>query len=203
MSALYRSIAGLLFTGWGVFLVSVLDASVFFFLPFGNDVLFVYVVARKRDLFWLYPLIATAGSILGGALTYWVGVKAGETGLPRLVRRDRLDKLKARVRTAGAFAVAIPAALPPPFPLSPFLLTCGALRVEPRRLLLVFAAARLLRFGIEALLARLYGERVVAFLQSDALRVIVAAIVALAIAFTAFSAVAFWRRARPVSQAAG
>jgi membrane protein YqaA with SNARE-associated domain len=56
----------------------------FFFLPFGNDAAIVYLVARDPNRVWLLPLMATAGSVTGGALTYWIGARAGEAGLPRL-----------------------------------------------------------------------------------------------------------------------
>ena len=193
-----RAFSGFLLTGWGVFLLSALDASVFFFLPFGNDALVVYVVARNRDLFWMYALAATLGSTVGAAVTYWIGLKAGEAGLPRLVAERRLSHLKRRVREAGAFAVALPAALPPPFPLTPFLLTCGALEVDPRRLLVICAGTRLVRFGAEAMLARRYGDRVLTFVESEAVGALALAVVLLAIAGTAVSIAVYWRRSRPL-----
>lgn len=51
------------------------------------------------------PLLATAGSLAGAALTFWMGVKIGEQGLKRGVPAKRLARIRARVRTKGAIAL--------------------------------------------------------------------------------------------------
>ena len=196
MGDLFRALFGFFLSWWGAFLFAALDSSVFFFLPFGIDTLVIYLAARERDRFWLAPLMATAGSVAGAAVTYWMGAKAGEAGLPRFAPRRRIDRVKARVKNAGAFAMALPAALPPPFPLTPFVLTCGALGVSRVRLLAVFGGVRLLRFGVEALLARQYGNRILDVLQSDAFRVVIGGFAVVAVGGTIASAVVLWRRTR-------
>ena len=187
---------GFFLTWWGTFLFAVLDVSIVFFMPLGIDGLVVYLAARDRDRFWLPAVMATAGSIAGGAITYWIGAKAGEKGLPRLVSRRRIDRLKARVRHAGAFAMGLPAGLPPPFPLTPFLLTCGALGVDRGRLLAVFGGVRLLRFGVEAALARRFGDRVLRLLESDGFQIVIGAFAVIAVIGTVATVVLLWRRTR-------
>ena len=149
---------GVFLTWWGPFVLGALDASLVFFMPFGVDALVIYLAARDENLFWIYPLLAAAGSVLGAATTFWIGHKAGEVGLDRLVSRRRLDRLRCQVRDKGAIALALPAIIPPPFPLTPLVLTCGALKVDPTRFFVTFAAMRLLRFSIGAALARIYGR---------------------------------------------
>jgi len=83
-----------------------------FFMPFGIDALVIYLAARDESIFWLYPLLAAAGSVTGAAVTYWIGRKVGEVGLDRLVPERRLNRLKYRVNESGAIAIAVPA-LPP------------------------------------------------------------------------------------------
>jgi hypothetical protein len=65
----------------------------------------------------------------GAAVTYAIGVKIGEKGLTRFVSERRLDRLRARVKEIGAITLGITAAMPPPFPLTAFVLTSGALEV--------------------------------------------------------------------------
>jgi hypothetical protein len=101
--------------------------------------------------------------------------------------------LKCKVNDSGAVALAIPALLPPPFPLTPFVLTCGALEVNRLRFFLTFGSVRLLRFGAEAVLARIYGRGVLRMLQSDAFQMIVGAFVVIAVVGTLISAVMLWR----------
>ena len=192
MNALF----GFFLTWWGDVLLAALDTSVFFFLPFGNDALVVYLAASHRSLFWLYPLLATAGSVLGAAGTYWIGLRAGEAGLPRFVPKRQLERLKNRVSNAGAVAMAVPAALPPPFPLTPFLLTCGALEVNRWRLFVAFTGARIVRFGIEAVLARTYGKHVIRVLESKTFEYVIGVFIVAAVVGTAISAVKLWHRTR-------
>ena len=173
-----------------------LDTSLIFFLPFGIDALVIYLVARNRDLFWLYPVLATAGSLVGAAVTFWIGRKAGETGLERLLPARRLQRIQGRVRTGGAFALAVPALLPPPFPLTPLILACGALDVSRWRFFATLGVVRLVRFGVEAVLAVRYGSGILSVLQSDTFRMVIIGFIVLAAAGTSVSAVLIWRSTR-------
>jgi len=183
-------------TWWGTYLIAALDASMMFFLPFGVDAVVIFLAARDRELAWLYPLLATAGSVTGAAATYWIGQKIGEIGLARYVPSRRLERLQARVRNSGAIALAIPALLPPPFPLTPFVLTCGALRVNPWRFFTVFGAMRLVRFGTEAALALVFGRKIMQILRSDTFQLVIVGFIVLAVVGTIISAVLLWRSTR-------
>ena len=97
--------------------------------------------------------------------------------------------------------MAIPALLPPPFPLTPFVLTCGALIVIPWRFFVTFASVRLLRFGAEAVLALVYGRGILRVLRSDAFRMVVIVFVVIAILGTIASAVVLWRSSRRAATA--
>ena len=59
---------GVFLTWWGPFVVGALDSSLVFFMPFGVDALVIYLAARDETLFWIYPLLATAGSLAGAAM---------------------------------------------------------------------------------------------------------------------------------------
>lgn len=194
---------GFFLTWWGLLLLAALDSSLVFFMPFGIDALVIYLAARDERLFWMYPLLATAGSLMGAALTFWIGFKAGEAGLHRLVPERRLARLRSRVRDSGALAMALPAALPPPFPLTPFVLTCGALQVNRRWFFSTFAIMRLLRFSLGAALARMYGRGILRVLQSDEFQIVVIGFIAVAMVGSIVSGVLLWRstHARPVAAA--
>jgi membrane protein YqaA with SNARE-associated domain len=181
---------------WGLFVLAALDSSVLFFLPFGVDALVAYLAARWRELFWIAPVIAAMGSLTGAAGTFWIGRRAGEAGLERFVPRNRLDRVRQRVRQRGAIALAIPALMPPPFPLTPFILACGALDVSQRRFLATLAITRLIRFSIEAVLARTYGAGVLRALESERFRVVILGFAVIAVAGTVISGVMLWRNTK-------
>jgi membrane protein YqaA with SNARE-associated domain len=156
----------------------------------------VYLSARNPSLFWLYPLLTAAGSVLGAAVTYRMGARIGDTGLSRFVAKRRLERLRTRVKTIGALATGVLALLPPPFPLTAFVLTSGALKVGLRRFLLVFGAARVIRFGIEGILARRYGASVLRMLESDLAQQIVIGLVIVSILGTVIGIARLWRATR-------
>jgi membrane protein YqaA with SNARE-associated domain len=196
VTALFQSFFAFFLTWWGAFLMAGLDTSMLFFLPFGIDALVIYLAASNDRLFWLYPLMATAGSLTGAALTFWIGKKAGEAGLERFVPAKRLERMRSKVRDNGAVAMALPALLPPPFPLTPFILTCGALSMDLGLFLITFGAVRLLRFGTEAVLARVYGRGVLRVLKSDLFQAVIIAFVVIALVGTIVSGVILWRSTR-------
>jgi membrane protein YqaA with SNARE-associated domain len=171
----------------GVIVLAALDSTLFFSLPFGIDAAVILLAARLRDFWWIVPLIATAGSVVGAALTFWMGVKIGEQGLERWVAPRRLAQVRARVRAKGAVALAVLDLIPPPFPFTPFVLAAGALDVKSRLFFGTLVACRLLRFGLEAALARMYGRRILTWLDSDLFHNIMSIFILLAVALTVLS----------------
>ena len=191
-----RHALGFFLTWWGAYLLGALDATMLFFLPFGIDALVIYLAARDSMFFWLYPILATAGSVTGAAVTYWIGHKIGEMGLERFVPARRLERFRTRVQKQGAVAMAVAAVLPPPFPLTPFVLTCGALEVDRRIFFGTFATMRLIRFGSEAVLARVYGRGILRLIESDPFQTVIIGFIVIAIIGTAVSAAMLWRSTR-------
>jgi membrane protein YqaA with SNARE-associated domain len=167
-------------------------------VPFGVDALVIYLASTYSEIFWIFLPIVTMGSLAGVALTYWIGRRAGYAGLPWLLTPRQLDRLKVIVQKAGAGRLAAAAVLPPPFPLTPFVLTCGALDFDRRRFFLVFGVMRLIRFATIALLARHYGDRVRQILESQELQTGLIALVFVASAVMIASAVVLFRRTRPL-----
>src|ERR1700756_5107384 len=113
----------------GVVVLAALDSTLFFSLPFGIDGAVIILAARLHGLAWVVPLLATAGSIVGAALTFWMGATVGDNGLERYVSPARLARVHAKIKRSGAIALAVLDLIPPPFPFTPFVLAAGALEV--------------------------------------------------------------------------
>jgi len=182
----------------GVFVLAALDATLFFSLPFGIDAVVIILSARLRGMAWLVPLLATAGSATGAALTFWMGVKIGDAGLERYVPPKRLEKIRARIRASGAIALAALSIIPPPFPFTPFVLAAGALGVETATFFTTLSLCRILRFGIEAVLAIWYGRRILQWLDSQLFQDIVTVCIALAVILTTASIIRIVRSTRRI-----
>jgi len=189
-------IIGLFTSPAGIVVLAALDSTIFFSLPLGIDTAVVLLSARLRTLAWIAPLLATAGSLGGAALTFWLGRKIGEKGLDRFVASGRLKKVRARINRSGAVALAILDLIPPPFPFSAFVLAAGALDVRATLFFVTLASVRLIRFGAEAVLAVLYGQGILAWIESDVFHDIVSILTLSAFAATAVSLVKLIRAAR-------
>lgn len=195
MRAFFFSILGYFLSPVGIVVMGVLDASMVFFLPLGIDFVVIIMAARKPDWFWLYALLATLGSLIGAAGTFWIGRKAGEQGLSRFVSAGRLKRVKSRV-DRGAFVVAGMGLIPPPFPFTPFVLASGALGMKPWSFLGALAAVRALRFGVEGALASYYGRGILAWMKTPTFQMIVGVFIAIAVIGTIVSAVMLFRGSR-------
>jgi membrane protein YqaA with SNARE-associated domain len=194
--SLFSSWLGYFLTPAGLAALGALDSSLIFFLPLGIDFALIVVAARHPELFWVHALAATTGSLIGAGLTYWLGHTIGEHGLARWVGPSRLERVRDRVSRSAAHGIAALAIIPPPFPFTAFVLTSGALSLDPWRFFLTLAGVRLLRFGIEAAAAARYGRRILAWMDSTVFEVAVAVFIALALVGTTVSAIAAWRGAR-------
>jgi len=145
----------------GLFSVAVLDSSVIPLpLPGSTDLLLLWLVSHHGET-WLLTASAIAGSILGGYTCWSTGRKGGETALQRYVQARLLKRISRWMEKHAILAVFVPSILPPPIPLSPFLLAAGALGISRNRFLVVFGAARSLRYGAITWLGVVYGRRMV------------------------------------------
>jgi membrane protein YqaA with SNARE-associated domain len=145
----------------GLFCVAAIDSSgIPVLLPGSTDLLLLWLVAHGGNQ-WLLAVCAVAGSLVGGYTTWSAGSRGGEGALRRWVPVRLLGRIVKWVERHRLLSVFLPALLPPPIPLSPFVLASGALGVSRRRFLVVYGAARSLRYGLVAWLGVVYGRSVV------------------------------------------
>ena len=145
----------------GLFAVAVVDSSVIPLpLPGSTDLLLLWLVSHHGNPS-LLAASAVAGSILGGYTSWSTGCKGGEAALHRYLQARRLKRISQWVEHHAILSVFLPSVLPPPIPLSPFLVASGALGVSRGRFLMVFGAARSVRYGLIAWLGVAYGRGVV------------------------------------------
>jgi membrane protein YqaA with SNARE-associated domain len=145
----------------GLFAAAAIDASVIPLpVPGTTDLLLLLLVAHNGNPWMLAPL-AVAGSLLGGFTSWRLGHHGGEAALKRWVNPRLLRRISQWMERHPILAVFLPAVLPPPIPLSPFLLASGALGMPCGRFLLIFGAARSLRYILVAWVGVKYGRHVV------------------------------------------
>jgi len=153
----------------GLFFVAFVDSSVIPLpLPGSTDLLLLLLVSHRGSTFlyavWL-AASASTGSLLGGYLTWSAGRKGGEVALERYVPQRFLHRIAKWIERHGFWSIAIAAILPPPIPLTPFVVAAGALKVTRAHFLTAFCIARCFRYGLLAWLGFTYGRHIVQLWQ--------------------------------------
>jgi membrane protein YqaA with SNARE-associated domain len=180
---------------FGLFLMSALDSS-FLVLPFGNDLLLIALVSSNRDSYvWIaYVLVSAIGSVVGVFVIDMLMRKAGEKGLERFVSERKIKKLKSKIENKAEITVFVATLMPPPFPFTPAVMTASALQAPRKNLLIAVFVGRLVRFGIEAVLALYFGRQLIAYINSDVLAYFVYALVGIAIVLSTLSLLKWFKK---------
>ena len=177
----------------GLFIISSVDSS-FIPLPIPGitDIMIVVYAANHASVI-LLVLIATAGSAAGGLFSHAVGQAGGMKFLEKNVPPRVLKRVTAWMEEHSIIAIALPAILPPPMPLSPFVLAAGALHMSRKKFMTAFTISRFARHCIAAWLGVHYGRAVVhlwsQFSAEWGTRILIALWTFIAI----FTAIAIWR----------
>src|SRR5437016_12726298 len=92
--------------GPGLVLLGIADNSV---IPLTGsmDVLTIWLAARHRELWPYYAVMATAGAVLGGYITYSLGRKGGKEAIERKLNKEKAEKVLARFSHCGFRTVAV------------------------------------------------------------------------------------------------
>lgn len=197
MRALLRSLAAFFFSmgGFGLLLLGIMDSS-FLFMPLGNDLLIIALTASHRNRMLYYVVMATAGSVLGVALTHIVSAKGGRMGIGTDRKSRRVAYVERKVREHGGIAIAIAALMPPPFPFTPFIVAAAVLQYPRRRMLPIIAVCRAARFVIEGTLALIYGQRIIRLAGSPYVQTFIIVLVVISMAGSAWSIYTWIKRSR-------
>jgi membrane protein YqaA with SNARE-associated domain len=136
----------------------------------------IVLAARDAKLWLYYAVMATVGSVLGGYVTYRLARKGGKESLARRVPAKTMKRVYGIFERWGFAAIAIPALLPPPMPLVPFVLAAGAMQYSVKKFLLAMTLGRIVRYMILAYLAARYGRKMLPFLLQHGHPVVAAAV---------------------------
>ncbi|HXP08587.1 MAG TPA: VTT domain-containing protein [Acidobacteriaceae bacterium] len=143
---------------WGVGGIGLIDAAA---IPVPMDLIIAgYVWADKRH-FYLYVLLASVGSALGGLVPFFLGRAGGELFLMKRINRARYEQLRDRFGKQEFLAMMIPSILPPPTPWKLFVFAAGVFEMKTVHFLLSVFAGRFIRYIITALLTIEYGPQIV------------------------------------------
>jgi membrane protein YqaA with SNARE-associated domain len=148
-------------------------------LPGIMDVATILLAGRQQKFWIYYAVMATAGSVIGGFVTYRLARKGGKEALEVRFTRRKVEKVCQIFERWGFTAIAIPAFLPPPVPMVPFLLAAGAMQYPAKKFLLALTLGRISRYLVLGYLAARYGRQILAFIAKHGHPVVVGIILLL------------------------
>jgi membrane protein YqaA with SNARE-associated domain len=180
---------------FGPLILGIADSS-FLFLPFGNDLLIVILVARDHARLAVLVLSAAIGSTLGVLLLDAVCRKGGEEGLKRMMKPQRLEYFKRRMKNQAAIAIATACLAPPPFPFTLVVASASAFAYPRPRLLGLVFLSRAVRFTIVGLLAIRFGRDILRIAGLPATTWFMLGFIALCATGSAFQVMQWIRRSR-------
>jgi membrane protein YqaA with SNARE-associated domain len=183
--------------GVGLLILGIFDSS-FLFAPMGNDLLVVAFTARQHSIpaMFYYAAMSTAGSVLGVLLVDVVFRPAGEHGLEKHLSRQRIDYIKSKVDKNAVWGLIVACLAPPPFPFTPFVMGAAALQYPRRRLLLVIAAARMIRFTGLGVLALFFGRHILQWAKNGVVQDFFLGLIAVFVIGSVASVVGWIKRSR-------
>ena len=151
-------------------------------IPLPIDAILAVYIWDDKSHFWVYPLLAAAGSAIGGLLPYWIGRGGGELYLRKRVNHKKFHELRERFENKEFVAVLVPSMLPPPTPWKVFVFAAGVFEMRVRSFLLAVFLGRLVRWLTLAILVLKLGPGAVGLVAHHARAVAIAGVGALVLA---------------------
>ncbi len=148
----------------GLFFFAILDSSP---LPtFGGvDILVAILAASRRNPWYEYAAVATAGSVLGAYLTFHLAHKAGEAYLSSKFSASKVSSVLRLFKKWGTGVLVASTAIPFPFPTSMVFAAAGASNYPMRMYLPIVTVCRAIRYIGIAIIAEHYGRNFVLVLR--------------------------------------
>ncbi|VAX30048.1 FIG139438: lipoprotein B [hydrothermal vent metagenome] len=153
-------------TPYGVpalFLLAVAESS---FFPVPPDVLLIALSLSLRKRAFYYAAVCTVGSVIGGAMGFFIGMKFWSVGqgiLFHYVSKETFDMVKTYFRDYEAWAIAIAGFTPIPYKV--FTISAGFFQVDFAVFMVVSFLSRGARFFLVGGLIYLFGKHIRNFIE--------------------------------------
>ena len=148
------------FDGFGSLSLGAMSFTEAIIQPVPPDLLFLpMLVSAQGDsnlIIWLWAVI-TVTSVLGSLVGYYLGKKWGRSLFNRFKAQRHLDKIEALTQRYGTVGIFIAAFSPIPYKVFGWAAGMGEMRIKP--FVIAGLVGRGLRFGLEAVLIGIYGDK--------------------------------------------
>ena len=150
------------FDGFGSLSLGAMSFTEAIIQPVPPDLLFLpMLVSAQGDsalVIWLWGVV-TITSVLGSLVGYYIGKKWGRALFSRFKAERHLEKIEALTVRYGTIGIFIAAFSPIPYKVFGWAAGMGEMRMKP--FIIAGLIGRGLRFGLEALLIGIYGQKAI------------------------------------------
>jgi len=145
--------------GAALFLNAVAESS---FFPIPPDLLLIALSILRPPWAFGYAALCSAGSVIGGIVGYFLGLKGGRPLMQRLLSEERIRFVERYYQKYDIWAVGIAGFTPIPY--KAFTISAGVFALDLKRFILVSVVSRSARFFLVGLMIFLFGETVKIYL---------------------------------------
>ena len=128
--------------------------------PVPPDLMFLPMLLNNSGnipmIFWLW-IVITSTSVLGSLIGYWIGQKWGKSIVERFNGQKHIKKLEILTQKYGTMGIFIAAVSPIPYKVFGWFAGMG--EMNKKSFMMAGFLGRGLRFGLEAILIGIYGQK--------------------------------------------
>lgn len=144
----------------GLFIISFVESI---FSPILPDLLLIPMALSAPEKAIYYSVIATAGSVLGGIVGYFIGDKYGVLAVKKFVPNKYVEKISGWLDQYGGWAIFIAALAPIPYKFVS--ISSGVFRINMVVFLIASVFGRGKRFLLEGILIFYYGPQAIELIK--------------------------------------
>ena len=165
LSQLSHWIEGFAHSDWVIFVLAAVSFTESIVSPFPPDPILIAAAVFNPAMALAFAAVVTATSVLGALVGHWLGKRFGRPVLNRFFSPSKVSRVEALFQKYGVWAIVFAAVTPVPYKV--FAVSAGAMDMSLRPFILASIVGRGARMFLWAALAIVFGEDLVALVETQ------------------------------------